>query len=132
MFRLYIVSIILVMFGCKPQGTSNSASTSMDVGRSFIRASLDGNFTEAEKYLATDPKNMEYFKSYEDFYTKMPKEDKDGYKSASYEINKIEDVIDDSVTIINYSNSYKKQATEIKLVRENGRWAVDFKYSYTK
>ena len=100
----------------------------MDTGRDFIRASLDGNFEAANALLLQDQQNMEMFQSYKIFYDKLPADKKKGYKEASYEINKYTDV-NDSMSLINYSNSYMHQPMDIKVVRMNGKWLVDFKYT---
>ena len=102
-------------------------ATALDTGRAFIRASLDGDFKTAEQYLLKDSQNIDLFESYKTFYSRLPETKKSSYKSASYDINKYLD-LDDSTTIINYSNSYMKKPMEIKLVRRNGEWSVDFKY----
>jgi hypothetical protein len=60
----------------------------------------------------------------------MPEVHKKEYKESSYEINKYTD-INDSTTIINYSNSYMKKPMEIKVVRNAGVWVIDFKYTFS-
>ncbi len=104
--------------------------TAMDAGREFIRASLDGNFETAESLLLKDTQNLQLFDSYKQFYGKLPDEKKRKYKEASYNINKFQEV-DDSTTLINYSNTYMNKPMEIKLVRFNKTWNVDFKYTYS-
>ena len=105
-------------------------STALDTGRDFIRASLNGDFTTAEILLLHDPQNNELFESYKQFYQKWPADKKANYKKASYEINKYVD-LDDSTTIINYSNDYMNKPMEIKVVKDNGQWKIDFKYTYS-
>ena len=39
--------------------------------------------------------------------------------------------VNDSITIINYSNSYMNKPLEIKVVKEDHKWQVDFKYTYS-
>lgn len=104
--------------------------TALDTGREFIRASLDGNFETAEPLLLKDTQNLQLFDSYKQFYSNLPEEKKRSYKEASYTINKFMEV-DDSTTLINYSNSYMNKPMEIKLVRINKIWNVDFKYTYS-
>lgn len=103
----------------------------MDTGREFIRASLDGDFTKAESLLLKDTENVQLFDSYKLFYNKLPAEKKINYQKASYEINKYQD-LDDSTTIINYSNSYMKKPMDIKVTRNNNTWEIDFKYTYSE
>lgn len=126
-FSLLLICICL--FACNNK-KDVPPQTAMDAGRTFIRASLDGDFDTAEPLLLNDTANRQLFDSYKDFYSKLPEEKKKNYKQASYNINKMED-INDSTTIINYSNSYMNKPMEIKLVRINKTWQVDFKYTYS-
>ena len=126
----YIICLLLLastLFSCSETKEKTTASA-LDTGRDFIRASLDGNFEAANALLLQDQQNMEMFQSYKIFYDKLPADKKKGYKVASYEINKYTDV-NDSISLINYSNSYMHQPMDIKVVRMNGKWLVDFKYT---
>lgn len=126
---LFVLAVSVSMAACN-QSESKAPETALDTGREFIRASLDGNFEKASGLLLKDSQNVQLFDSYQVFYNKLPADKKDGYKKASYDINKYTDV-NDSTTLINYSNSYMHQPMEIKLVRKNKIWAVDFKYTYS-
>lgn len=120
---------ICFLLACNANNGSRP-ETAMDTGREFIRASLDGNFDRAENLLLKDTLNMQLFSRYKDFYKTLQASEKKQYKDATYEINKYTDV-NDSVTTINYSNSYMKKPMEIMLVRSNELWNVDFKYTYS-
>ena len=100
-----------------------------ETGRAFIRASLNGDFKDAERYLLQDTQNAQLFDSYKTYYERLPAEKKNGYKDAAYTINKYSD-LNDSTSIINYSNSFMNKPMEIKVVRVNKTWKVDFKYTY--
>ena len=121
----FILSISLV-FSCNNEKEQRPA-TALDTGRTFIRASLDGDFDITQQLLLKDTQNLQLFESYKMLYNRMPAEKRKNYKSASYEINKYLD-LDDSTTIINYSNSYMHKPMEIKVVRKNNEWCIDFKY----
>ncbi len=112
------------------QKSEKNPETSLDTGREFIRASLNGDFDRASDLLLRDTQNVQLFNSYKASYKNWPAEKKRGYRDASYEINKYLDV-DDSTTLINYSNSYMNKPMEIKLVRINKQWTVDFKYTFS-
>lgn len=129
--KKYLLSLFTTLFfySCSTKKETVPA-TALDAGRTFIRASLDGDFAKAEPLLLNDTANHQLFDSYKEFYNKLPADKKKNYKQASYEINKMED-INDSTTIINYSNSYMNKPMEIKLVRSAKLWAVDFKYTYS-
>ena len=102
----------------------------LESGRGFIEASLKGDYDEAKKYLLQDSTNIEYFNGLKDFNSKRSKEDKEGYRDANILIDSTQK-ISDSVTIISYSNTYKKKPSKLKMVRQNNEWLVDFKYTFT-
>lgn len=124
-----IIAIVLfcTFLSCN-SNEQKTPTTPIDTGREFIRATLDGNFTTAEKLLLKDEQNNEMFSSYKNFYERLPIEKKQAYKNASYNINTLTDV-NDSTTIINYSNTYMNQPMNIKVIKRNNQWAVDFKYT---
>jgi len=123
---LTIVLSLALFISCNNE-KENKPATALDTGRAFIRASLNGDFKTAEQLLLKDTLNMQLFESYKMTYERLPAEKKKNYKDASYDINKYLD-LDDSTTIINYSNSYMNKPMEIKIVRRNKEWSVDFKY----
>lgn len=126
-FLLAIISATL-LFSCS--NNNERPHTALDTGRAFIRASLNGDFKDAETLLYKDTQNIQLFESYKTYYQRLPADEKTNYKEASYEINKYLD-LNDSTSIINYSNSFMKKPMEIKLVRSNKIWSVDFKYTYS-
>lgn len=103
-------------------------TTSAETGTAFIRATLDGNFKDAETLLLKDEENVAMFESYKTFYNRLPAEKKQAYKKASYTINTLAEP-NDSTSIINYSNSYMKQPMDIKVIRRDNVWSIDFKYT---
>jgi len=116
-----------VLVACNSDNKDRPADA-IETGRAFIRASLDGDFKTAEKLLYRDSLNVQYFDSYKSLYGRLSPEKKKNYKESSYNINKYLDV-NDSTTIINYSNSYMNRPLEIKVIRTNGEWWIDFKYT---
>lgn len=101
----------------------------LESGRGFIEASLQGDYNLAQKYLLQDSTNLEYFNGLKDFNSKRSKEEKEGYKTANILVDSATK-LSDSVTIISYSNTYKMKPAKLKMVRRNGEWLVDFKYSF--
>lgn len=128
-YALLLLACISIITACNNK--DHKPETAMDTGREFIRASLNGEFDKAESLMLKDTQNLQLFESYKSFYnTKLSKEKKDHYKKASYEINKYED-LNDSTTIINYSNDYMNKPMDIKIVRKDNQWQIDFKYTYS-
>ena len=120
----------LFFLSCTQNENAIKSADPIEAGREFIDASLKGNYEYAKKYLLTDSVNTEYFNELVNFNNKLSPHDKDGYKSANIIIDSIQN-ISDTITIINYSNTFKNTPDKIKLVRINKEWLVDFKYTFS-
>lgn len=116
-----------ILYSCAAD-KDKKPETAMDAGREFIRASLNGDFKIAEDLLLKDTQNLQLFESYKSSYNRFPADKKDHYRKADYVINKYLD-LDDSTTIINYSNDYMNKPIDIKVVRRDHLWQIDFKYT---
>ena len=130
MYRIFLIAFIFLFFiACNQSAKTIKNSDPLDAGREFINASLTGDYDYAKKYLLSDSTNQMYFDRFVEFDEKKPAADKDGYKNANIIINSTEN-ISDSVTIINYSNTYKKEPAKLKLIKKSNSWWVDFKYTF--
>ncbi len=130
MYKIILGALIFLFFSaCNQSVKTVKNSDPLEAGREFINASLTGDYDYAKKYLLTDSTNLMYFDRFVDFDNKKPATDKEGYKNSNIIINSTENV-SDSVTIINYSNTYKKEPSRIKLIKKNNGWLVDFKYTF--
>ena len=131
MQKVILICFITILFfvSCNSNNTVKRDDP-VEAGREFIDASLKGNFEQARKYLLADSTNTEYFNGLEIFNKKLSPEQTEGYKNANIIIDSIQN-ISDSVMIINYSNTFKKAPTKIKLVKKNNEWFVDFKFTFT-
>lgn len=133
MKRIFLPGLLLLLaaLACNNPEKENPASESdLDAARNFIRAALDGNWSQARTYMIQDSVNTQILDRYEERYQKtLNREDKRGYREASI-INYDPRKVNDSVIIFNYANSYKKQRDSLKVVRISGEWLVDLKYSY--
>lgn len=133
MKKILIYSLFFIPFftACNNNDTTGTAASENDVdaARNFIKASLERNWSEAKKYMLQDSANIERLEKIESFYVHENSEDKRGYREASinmYESRKL----NDSITIVNYSNSYKNKKDSLMVVRSNDKWLVDLKYSF--
>jgi len=126
---LLFVTLISLLTSCNNE-KKQRPTTALDTGRTFIKASLDGDFETASSLLLKDTQNNQLFTAYKEYYKRMPDDKKKNYKKADYIINKFTDV-NDSTTIINYSNDYMNKPMEIKVVKVNNEWSVDFTYTYS-
>lgn len=106
-------------------------NTDIDVARSFIKDILENDFPDAEKLMLKDDTNQQYFDLFRKQYTGKDKKALEAYKQADIIINEISNV-NDSVTIVNYSNTVEKKAVnKLKVVKSNGQWLVDLKYTFS-
>lgn len=127
--RLLLFCSLFMMISCQA-GKDKQPATALDAGREFIRASLDGDFQKARNLILGSRENNEYFDSFQRYYERLPEAEKEKFRKASYEINKLSE-ISDSATLINYSNSYMHKPIDILVVRKEGRWMIDFQYTYS-
>ncbi|MFT3749834.1 MAG: DUF4878 domain-containing protein [Agriterribacter sp.] len=127
----FIVSLFTIfLFSCSGTDNYKKPDDPLEAGREFIEAALDGDMKKARVFILKDAANERLFDEIEKKYKGFSAEEKAAYKDASIRVNKSQN-LNDSTTIINYSNSYKKENNQIKLVKQNNEWWVDFKYTFT-
>jgi len=103
----------------------------MDAASKFLRAALDGDYKKARTYLVSDSTNNQMIDIYEkDYNNNLPPEDKTKYKSASIRFLKETHEVNDSTTIVHYSNSYKNKPDSLKIIKVNGEWFVDLNFTF--
>lgn len=127
---LFIILLPALLSACSGSGDSKP-QTDLEVANAFIRNLLDNKFKDAEKYLLPEPENKQYLDLIRQKFNEKSADEKERYRSSNIIINETSPV-NDSVSIINYSNSYKKETrNNLKLVRKDGQWLVDFKYTFS-
>ena len=123
-------TLLLFLFSCNNSSNTNP-QTDIETATVFIRNILDNKLDAAENYLYKDESNLQYFSRFREQYGRQSKTELDHYKKAEIIINE-NNVVADSVTIINYSNSYKPATKNVlKLIYVNKKWLVDFKYTFS-
>jgi Domain of unknown function (DUF4878) len=128
-----ILTVFLIFSGifiaCNQPEGFKKPEDALDAGREFVRAVLDGNFSKAEMYVLPEEDDLMLFNRYKDYVKKRSEKERLNLKSSSIQINKVEEQ-NDSTTIINYANSYSKEPVDIKVIKKNGEWWVDFSYTF--
>lgn len=114
----------------KDKQTATASENNIDAARNFIRAALDGKFTEARTFMLPDSVNINYMDVAERSYRNADQSVKDGYRGSSINIVSVKEPVKDSVTIVIYSNSFKNDHDTLKVLKTKGQWLVDFKYLY--
>jgi hypothetical protein len=123
-------SLLLFSAACTNGDKESSKSENdIDAARNFIRSALDGKFNEAKTFLYNDSSNAEYFDAYQRNYQRNDPDTKRSYREATINIHSVNPV-NDSTTIVIYSNSYKNDHDTLKVLKKNNLWLVDLKYLF--
>lgn len=130
---LYIITICcsLSFTACNSNDKKSTvvSDSNIDAARNFIRAALDGKFTEAKRYMLDDSLNNYFMTLAERSYLKYDQETRTSYLNASIQFHKTIPV-NDSVSIVIYSNSYKNDHDTLKVLKSGQTWLIDLKYLF--
>ena len=132
-----IISLFLIGFfsSCRNNDTDRSDTTNtsendVDAARNFIRLFLDGDLEKARAMLVEDSLNTQIFDAYERIYKNRKEVEKKGYRGSTIQIHSVR-TVNDSVSVVSYSNSFKKIVDSLKVMEDKGAWKIDLKYSLT-
>jgi hypothetical protein len=125
---------LLLLAGCGgneagKQDALVKAEKPVDAYRGFLRGLLDGNKTQAAFFMLNDSTNTGLLDNWKRMYDRQEDGEKYQYKQATlqfYDTRKE----NDSTLYVAYSNSYKNKQDTLKVVRTDGAWLVDLKYSF--
>jgi hypothetical protein len=131
--KLFLLASCLVFscISCNNDDKKPSPESGNDINAvtDFIRAALDGKFEEARKLLLSDSLNINYLDVNERSYQKLDPDTRNGYRESSIHIHQVTPV-NDSTTIIIFSNSFKNDHDTLKALKVSGQWLIDLKYLY--
>lgn len=121
--------LVFMVISCQTNQGYTPAENALDAGREFIDAGLKGDFGKAFFYLLADTTNTRMLKETEAGYRTQDKEGRQQLRQASITIQEIIEQ-NDSITLINYQNSFDTIPLQLKVIRRQQRWMVDMKHSY--
>ena len=113
------------------QTASGTSDSDINAARYFIQAALVGDFEKAKTFMVNDSLNHEDLNAIERLNERLTKEEKEKYQEASIRIHQNRK-LNDSTSMIYYSNSYRNETDSLKVIKANGKWLVDFKYFFHK
>jgi len=113
------------------QATTTTSDNDIDAARNFIQAALKGDYDQAKKFMVIDSLNLGHLGAIERLNERLTDEDKRKYQAASIRIHN-DHKLNDSTSVVHYSNSYRNKVDSLKVVRVDGQWLVDFKFMFTK
>src|SRR5215203_1729097 len=115
---------LLFLLACNNEDKKATSENDVDAARNFLDAALDGKWNEAKDFLLQDSTNVWILETAESKYNKKPNAEKINLMDAHpilHESRKI----NDSITIVNFSNSYTNTKDSLKIVRVSGQWLID-------
>ena len=132
--KVFFSIIFIAMLGAcgGSQGDYKRPENALDAGREFIDNSLKGHFNTAKKYMLPTEENNYWLNKVSEDYNRYTEQEKNGYSNASINIVEVADVVPDSMTVIDYSNSYIKRRQKLKVVKYNDDWKVDLSYTFSE
>jgi len=134
MKKLFLIGLLLpFVFSCSDNDSRDAAGkpeNDVDAARMFIRDALDGNYKKARKLVLADSANVLLLDNLERAYLhNNDASEQRGYREASIRIHDTKK-INDSVSVVVYSNSFKNKKDSVKTVKVGDDWLVDLKYSF--
>ncbi len=134
--RSLITCFLLVQFCCACNNgndrsdTTQTSENEVDAARNFIRLALDGKWEDARQLVVDDSLNKAYMDlTQQNYQQRMDLATRTAYRNASIIIKNVDEQ-SDSVSVVHYANSYRKQDDSVKVVRRGERWLIDLKYSF--
>src|SRR5688572_12905185 len=122
---LFLIVLIFTTACSDNKKVDTESQTDIDAARDFIRAALDGDFKKARLYMINDSINEERMSLVE--RVNLSPDEKRGLAASAINIHQVNPV-NDSTTVVIYSNSFKNNKDTLRVVKAAGRWLVDFNY----
>ena len=116
------------LFACN-NDKKTSSENDVDAARNFLDAALDGKWADVKGFLLQDSLNVQLLETAEAKYSKLSSAEKASYMDA-HPILHDSRKVNDSVTVVKFSNSYTNRKDSLKVVRIQGQWVIDLKYSF--
>jgi hypothetical protein len=129
---LIIVAFLPLYWACSNNDDSTNVQkgeNDIDAARMFIRSALDGRWKDAKRLVVQDPVNIEDLETAERMADRRDAMTQRNYREAQITIHDTRKV-SDSVSVVTYSNTFKKQRDSVKVVKVGNQWLVDLKYSF--
>lgn len=130
--RIFSLILLFAITACKDTDRTKSGEpeNEIDAARDFIRAALDGDYDRARNYMVKDSLNLQDIDVSERLYKeRMSPEEKEKYRGASIHIHETTR-LNDTTSIVYYSNTYRNQKDSLKVIKIGGKWLVDVKYIF--
>ena len=116
--------LIVLFIGCTtPTKNFPPAGSSIEAGRNYVEACLQGDFEKATAYAAPTQTMKLHTANTEKNYRNLDKEGRSNFRQASIIIVGITDQ-DSLHTQMNYQYSLDKKPRQVEIEKTNGKWLV--------
>ena len=116
--------LLALLIGCStPTKNFPPASSSIEAGRNYVEACLQGDFEKATAYAAPTQTMKLHTANTEKNYRNLDKEGRSNFRQASIIILGISDQ-DSLHTQMNYQYSMDKKTRQLEIEKTNGKWLV--------
>ena len=116
--------LLALLIGCStPTKNFPPASSSIEAGRNYVEACLQGDFEKATAYAAPTQSMKLHTANTEKNYRDLDKEGRSNFRQASIIILGITDK-DSLHTQMNYQYSMDKKTRQLEIEKTNGKWLV--------
>ncbi len=127
-----LFGLIVFLFACNNKEQSLlPAENGLDAGREFIDGCLKGDFIKAHFYLMPDATNEQLLKTTEASYREKDKEGRQQLRTASINIQSVQEPNDTLVTL-NYSLSSDTASKKLYIIKSESKWLVDYKKTFNQ
>jgi hypothetical protein len=118
------ILLLALFIGCtNPPKSFPPASTSIEAGRNYVEACLQGDFEKATAYSASTQTMKLHTANTEKNYRNLDKEGRSNFRQASIIILGITDQ-DSLHTQMNYQYSMDKKTRQLEIEKKSGSWFV--------
>jgi hypothetical protein len=131
MKKIIPLLVAMYLFCCNTARNYKKPETADDCFRSFVSATMEGNFNLANQYLLKDSTNDYLFELVKRSYEKYSPARKDSLRNYSGEFIVYEiATVNDTVTVINFSNKVDAgRKVPMRVIKTNNSYFVDLKYT---
>jgi len=124
---LFLFSFVM-LFSCKSNSGYPKAENALDAAREFIDGFLKGDTKKAEAYMVADEKNHALLNKLHRQLRTSSTDTQEGYKKSSIIIGEVDELTENEV-IIQYKSSFDMAPKKVKVIKSEGKWLVDLKYT---
>lgn len=118
--------MLVCLTACSENATNqqSAATTALDAGRGYLEACLQGDFSQAARYIGGDSLLQQNLRLQEADYRSLEREGRQTRRTASIQIHAINEVTTDKVLMI-YSFSYSPEKKDtLHIQQQSTGWML--------